>query len=135
MCFNKTALLQSVAPVSLVNWRECLRIWNYLMTSWAVINRYVHQAESSVNSLQLYNVYVHKIRGCVLCLYNYFMFIISKYIITLVLLLVQYVTAKKLPSNIDLTVNVLTMGYWPAYPPLEIILPLNVSVQFMCSSS
>ena len=50
------------------------------------------------------------------------------------LLVLQYVTAKKLPSNIDLTVNVLTMGYWPAYPPVEIILPLNVSVQLMCST-
>ena len=52
----------------------------------------------------------------------------------LMLLLLQYVTAKKLPSNIDLTVNVLTMGYWPAYPPVEIILPHNVSVQFMCNT-
>ena len=44
----------------------------------------------------------------------------------------QYVTAKRLPSNIDLTVNVLTMGYWPAYPPVEINLPFNVSnVQFV----
>ena len=64
-------------------------------------------------------------RVCTICVYVLFM---------LMLLVLQYVTAKKLPSNIDLTVNVLTMGYWPAYPPVEIILPLNVSVQFMCNT-
>lgn len=27
------------------------------------------------------------------------------------------------PGNIDLTVNILTMGYWPTYPPMEVHLP------------
>lgn len=29
-------------------------------------------------------------------------------------------------GNIDLTVNVLTMGYWPTYPIFEVILPEEV---------
>lgn len=29
----------------------------------------------------------------------------------------------KIPRNIDLSVNVLTMGYWPTYPPVEVHMP------------
>lgn len=29
-------------------------------------------------------------------------------------------------SNIDLTVNILTMGYWPTYPVLEVTLPMEM---------
>lgn len=29
----------------------------------------------------------------------------------------------KIPQNMDLTVNVLTMGYWPTYPPIEVQMP------------
>lgn len=32
------------------------------------------------------------------------------------------------PSNIELTVNILTMGYWPSYTPMEVHLPPEVSV-------
>jgi hypothetical protein len=28
--------------------------------------------------------------------------------------------------GIDLTVNILTMGYWPTYPPCEVLLPSEV---------
>uniref|UniRef100_A0AAX7TWZ1 Cullin family profile domain-containing protein n=1 Tax=Astatotilapia calliptera TaxID=8154 RepID=A0AAX7TWZ1_ASTCA len=31
------------------------------------------------------------------------------------------------PSNIELTVNILTMGYWPSYTPMEVHLPTEVS--------
>lgn len=31
------------------------------------------------------------------------------------------------PSPIDLTVNILTMGYWPTYTPMEVHLPPEVS--------
>ena len=30
-------------------------------------------------------------------------------------------------GGIDLTVNILTMGYWPTYPPCEVLLPSEVS--------
>jgi Cullin family len=29
-------------------------------------------------------------------------------------------------ANIDLTVNILTMGYWPSYPLLEVTLPIEM---------
>jgi len=29
-------------------------------------------------------------------------------------------------QNIDLTVNILTMGYWPSYPLLEVTLPIEM---------
>lgn len=32
------------------------------------------------------------------------------------------------PSNIELTVNILTMGYWPSYTPMEVHLPPEVSI-------
>ena len=31
---------------------------------------------------------------------------------------------------LDLTVNILTMGYWPTYPPCEVFLPNEVQCQF-----
>lgn len=30
------------------------------------------------------------------------------------------------PGGIDLTVNILTMGYWPTYPTVEVHLPMEV---------
>ncbi|XP_062907313.1 cullin-4A-like isoform X3 [Mobula hypostoma] len=35
----------------------------------------------------------------------------------------QYMQNQNDPSRIDLTVNILTMGYWPTYTPMEIHLP------------
>ena len=34
----------------------------------------------------------------------------------------------KVSGNIDLNVNVLTLGYWPPYTPMEVTLPQEVSV-------
>lgn len=31
------------------------------------------------------------------------------------------------PGGLDLTVNILTMGYWPTYMPMEVHLPHEVS--------
>lgn len=33
------------------------------------------------------------------------------------------------PTNIELTVNILTMGYWPSYTPMEVHLPTEVCTQ------
>lgn len=33
------------------------------------------------------------------------------------------------PSNIELTVNILTMGYWPSYTPMEVHLPAEVRLK------
>lgn len=33
------------------------------------------------------------------------------------------------PTNIELTVNILTMGYWPSYTPMEVHLPTEVRTQ------
>lgn len=30
------------------------------------------------------------------------------------------------PGNIDLIVNILTMGYWPTYTPMDVHLPTEV---------
>uniref|UniRef100_A0AAY4EVU2 Cullin-4B n=1 Tax=Denticeps clupeoides TaxID=299321 RepID=A0AAY4EVU2_9TELE len=35
----------------------------------------------------------------------------------------QYMQNQSDPSNIDLTVNILTMGYWPSYTPMDVHLP------------
>uniref|UniRef100_G3PRL7 Cullin-4A n=1 Tax=Gasterosteus aculeatus aculeatus TaxID=481459 RepID=G3PRL7_GASAC len=35
----------------------------------------------------------------------------------------QYIQNQSGPSNIELTVNILTMGYWPSYIPMEVHLP------------
>ncbi|KAI4891024.1 hypothetical protein NFI96_013882 [Prochilodus magdalenae] len=35
----------------------------------------------------------------------------------------QYMQNQSEPSNIELTVNILTMGYWPTYTPMEVHLP------------
>ncbi|XP_074846793.1 cullin-4A isoform X1 [Carettochelys insculpta] len=35
----------------------------------------------------------------------------------------QYMQNQSNPGNIDLTVNILTMGYWPTYTPVEVHLP------------
>lgn len=34
------------------------------------------------------------------------------------------------PGAIDLTVNILTMGYWPTYPVCEVLLPAEVRNAF-----
>lgn len=34
---------------------------------------------------------------------------------------------QNIPGNIELTVNILTMGYWPTYVPMEVHLPPEVS--------
>lgn len=43
----------------------------------------------------------------------------------------QYIQNQSEPSNIELTVNILTMGYWPSYTPMEVHLPPEVSVFYV----
>ncbi|XP_075056145.1 cullin-4A [Mixophyes fleayi] len=38
----------------------------------------------------------------------------------------QYMQNHTDPGNIDLTVNILTMGYWPSYTPMEVHLPAEM---------
>uniref|UniRef100_A0AAX7VC46 Cullin-4A n=1 Tax=Astatotilapia calliptera TaxID=8154 RepID=A0AAX7VC46_ASTCA len=38
----------------------------------------------------------------------------------------QYMQNQSEPSNIELTVNILTMGYWPSYTPMEVHLPTEM---------
>uniref|UniRef100_A0AAR2IT18 Cullin family profile domain-containing protein n=1 Tax=Pygocentrus nattereri TaxID=42514 RepID=A0AAR2IT18_PYGNA len=40
----------------------------------------------------------------------------------------QYMQCQNIPGNIELTVNILTMGYWPTYVPMEVHLPPEVYV-------
>uniref|UniRef100_A0A4W6D7T9 Cullin-4B n=1 Tax=Lates calcarifer TaxID=8187 RepID=A0A4W6D7T9_LATCA len=42
----------------------------------------------------------------------------------------QYMQNQSEPSNIELTVNILTMGYWPSYTPMEVHLPPEVRFIF-----
>lgn len=35
----------------------------------------------------------------------------------------QHIQCQNIPGNIELTVNILTMGYWPTYIPMEVHLP------------
>lgn len=36
------------------------------------------------------------------------------------------------PGGIEMTVNILTMGYWPTYTPMEVHLPASVSLYASC---
>uniref|UniRef100_A0A8C7YW88 Cullin 4A n=1 Tax=Oryzias sinensis TaxID=183150 RepID=A0A8C7YW88_9TELE len=38
----------------------------------------------------------------------------------------QHMQNQSEPSNIELTVNILTMGYWPSYTPMEVHLPAEM---------
>ncbi|XP_078268638.1 cullin-4B-like [Rhinoraja longicauda] len=38
----------------------------------------------------------------------------------------QYMQNQNIPGNLELTVNILTMGYWPTYVPMEVHLPLEM---------
>ncbi|XP_008832150.2 cullin-4B isoform X2 [Nannospalax galili] len=38
----------------------------------------------------------------------------------------QYMQNQNVPGNIELTVNILTMGYWPTYVPMEVHLPTEM---------
>eukprot|EP00063_Salmo_salar_P070072 XP_014044907.1 PREDICTED: cullin-4A-like isoform X1 [Salmo salar] len=40
-----------------------------------------------------------------------------------VVCLLQYTQNQSEPSQLELTVNILTMGYWPSYTPMEVHLP------------
>uniref|UniRef100_A0A8C8GFT9 Cullin family profile domain-containing protein n=1 Tax=Oncorhynchus tshawytscha TaxID=74940 RepID=A0A8C8GFT9_ONCTS len=45
-------------------------------------------------------------------------------------IMVQFKQCQNLPGNIELTVNILTMGYWPTYVPMEVhLLPEMVRLQ------
>lgn len=43
----------------------------------------------------------------------------------------QYMQCQNIPGNIELTVNILTMGYWPTYVPMEVHLPPEVSTKLI----
>lgn len=43
----------------------------------------------------------------------------------------QHMQNQSAPGPIDLTVNILTMGYWPTYTPMEVHLPPEVSGQLL----
>ncbi|KAG9338955.1 hypothetical protein JZ751_024345 [Albula glossodonta] len=38
----------------------------------------------------------------------------------------QHMQCQNIPGNIELTVNILTMGYWPTYVPMEVHLPAEM---------
>ncbi|XP_033637591.1 cullin-4A-like [Asterias rubens] len=38
----------------------------------------------------------------------------------------QHIQHQNIPGNVDLTVNILTMGYWPTYTPMEVHLPAEM---------
>uniref|UniRef100_A0A8C7C068 Cullin 4B n=1 Tax=Neovison vison TaxID=452646 RepID=A0A8C7C068_NEOVI len=41
-------------------------------------------------------------------------------------IMIQFKQNQNVPGNIELTVNILTMGYWPTYVPMEVHLPPEV---------
>ena len=47
----------------------------------------------------------------------------------------QYLQNQNLATNIDMAVNILTMGYWPTYTPVEINLPVEVSIDGLLNAS
>lgn len=52
--------------------------------------------------------------------------IINKLYFNLFYFSLQYMQNQNVPGNIELTVNILTMGYWPTYVPMEVHLPPEV---------
>lgn len=63
----------------------------------------------------------------ILVLWFVYAFIHVSYIYT------QYIQNQSEPSNIELTVNILTMGYWPSYTPMEVHLPTEVGIFILIS--
>ena len=48
--------------------------------------------------------------------------------------LIQHLqSSSRVSGSIDLTVSVLTMGYWPSYPPMDILLPPEVCLCYTTS--
>ena len=45
-----------------------------------------------------------------------------------IVLLFQHLDNKTAPGSIDLTVNILTMGYWPSYPVCDVNMPEEVRI-------
>ncbi|XP_061581658.1 cullin-4B isoform X2 [Cololabis saira] len=41
-------------------------------------------------------------------------------------IMIQFKQCQNIPGNIELTVNILTMGYWPTYVPMEVHLPAEM---------
>ncbi|XP_064830126.1 cullin-4B-like [Oncorhynchus masou masou] len=41
-------------------------------------------------------------------------------------IMMQFKQCQNIPGNIELTVNILTMGYWPTYIPMEVHLPAEM---------
>ena len=88
---------KNAVEVLLLNWKECSKIWSSPKISTWRLNRFEHE-----------NIYAN----CPVRLMKFFNWL-------------QYTCHLNQPdlSNIDLTVNILTMGYWPTYPPTEVTLP------------
>lgn len=63
-------------------------------------------------------------------IYIYYLLIESaECIISNVLLCLQYagnLQSELVANNLDLTVSILTMGYWPTYPVMEVTLPMEM---------
>lgn len=51
----------------------------------------------------------------------------SHYLLVCQFLYLQHMQHQTVPGGIDLTVNILTMGYWPTYSPMEVLIPSDVS--------
>ena len=64
--------------------------------------------------------------------YQYFFRVLN---FTYDLFTLQYQQNLETPSNIDLTVNILTMGYWPTYQPMDIHMPSEVKWNYLTVSA
>ena len=44
----------------------------------------------------------------------------------------QHAASRRLPGGLDMSVVVLTMGYWPTYTPMTVHIPQQVSAVCAC---
>lgn len=98
---------KNAAEASLLNWKECSKIWNSVKISTYPSDRYVF----AFILLVLVNI-----GGANRFLSNGFQYMIAN--------------SSRLQgaSGVDLTVSILTMGYWPTYPNMEVNLPSVMAI-------
>lgn len=105
---------KNAAEVLRANLRGCSKIWNSARTLTLHLSRYKQNTYYYYN-----NKIIQKVHSNTVVL-NHFCFLFHS---------LQYASNLQnelSASNLDLTVSILTMGYWPTYPAMEVTLPAEM---------
>lgn len=119
-------IVQSVVLTLLVSWRECSKIWSCPERWWLASKRWVRPCNNEPCPT-LFKTPYFQLGKKLVCGNLFDTIILGTHYLHDVILLSQ-MPRHKVSGNIDLNVNVLTMGHWPTYTPMEIQLPPEVHV-------